>query len=71
MKCVCDKKAKVFHCYGEGVVHEIRVFEGDMLIKSYVCSEDIDVIIVEGKVIVIRSRQEDSDKEYIWVDVYL
>jgi hypothetical protein len=71
MKCICDKKAKAFHCIGEGYVHEIRVFEGDMLIKSYVCSEDIDTIIVDGKVIIIRSRQEDPDKEHIWVDVFL
>jgi len=71
MKCVCDKKAKAFHCYGEGYVHEIRIFEGVRLVESYVCSEDIDTVIVGGKVIVIRSSQEESDKEYIWVDAYI
>jgi hypothetical protein len=70
MKCICNKKAKAFHCIGEGYVHEIRVFNDGMLFKSYVCSEDIDTIIVDGKIIVIRSRQE-SDKEYIWVEVFL
>jgi len=68
MKCVCDKKDKVFHCYGEGYVHEIRIYRGDMLFKSYVCNENIDTIIINSKIIVI-SRQE--DEEYVWVDVFL
>jgi hypothetical protein len=70
MKCVCDKSAKAFHCYGEGYVHEIKIIKGETYIKSYVCSEDIDTVIVNGKVFVIRSTRQE-DKEYIWVEVFL
>jgi hypothetical protein len=72
MKCICDKETKTFHCLGEGYVHEIRIFEDVRFIESYVCGEDdtIDTVIVEGKVIVIRSRQEES-KEFILMEVYI
>jgi hypothetical protein len=68
MKCVCGKKDKVFHCYGEGSVHEIRVFSEGKLIESYVCNENIGTIIINSKIVVICSRQEDK---YTWVEVYL
>jgi hypothetical protein len=71
MKCVCDKKAKVFHCYGVGSVHEIRVFSEGKLIENYVCNEIIDtIIIINSKIVVICSRQEDV-KEYVWMEVFL
>jgi hypothetical protein len=70
MKCVCDKKAKVFHCYGVGSVHEIRVFSEGKLIENYVCNEIIDTIIINCKIVVICTRQEDV-KEYVWMEVFL
>jgi hypothetical protein len=70
MKCICDKEAKAFHCIGEGYVNEIRVFSEGKLIENYVCNENIDTIIINGKIVVICTRQEDNE-EYVWMEVFL
>ena len=71
MKCVCDSEAKVFRCLGEGHAYEIRVFKGKELVSVYACVEGIDAIIVDGKVIVVRSQKRESEEKYRWVDVHL
>jgi hypothetical protein len=67
MKCVCDSEAKEFRCVGVGVIHEIRVFKGKELVSVYACVDGTDVIIIDGKVIVVR----ESEEKYRWVDVHL
>ena len=71
MLCTCDSEAKEFRCIGVGSVHEIRVYKGKELTNIYICTEDINVVIVDGKVIVIRSQKRDSGKEHRWVDVHI